>query len=106
MFSHNPPLLCTLRGAAKPDEIWIIHINPDTIQAHREPKSIGEIRYRRNILSGNLSLHQEIEFIRLINHWVRMGYLPPDKFKQVKLRFIQMLYELDRSRRWIGVHYL
>ncbi len=25
MFSHNPPLLCTLGANLKPDEIWVIH---------------------------------------------------------------------------------
>ncbi len=99
MFSHNPPLLCVLQGAIKPDEIWVIHINPDTIQEYREPVSIGEIRNRRNILSGNLSLHQEIDFIRMINDWIRLGYLPGDKFKHIKIRFIQMLYELDKESK-------
>ncbi len=99
MFSHNPPLLCTLQGTIKPDEIWVIHINPDTIQKYREPISTGEIRDRRNTLSGNLSLHQEIDFIRMINDWIRLGYLPGNKFKHVKIRFIQMLYELDKESK-------
>jgi NTE family protein len=99
MFSRNPPLLSTLSANLKPDEIWVIHINPDTIQKHREPISIGEIRNRRNILSGNLSLHQEIDFIRIINNWIRLGYLSGDKFKYVKVRFIQMLYELGKESK-------
>ncbi len=99
MFSRNPPLLCTLSANLKPDEIWIIHINPDTIQRYREPISIGEIRNRRNILSGNLSLHQEIDVIRMTNEWIRLGYLPGDKFKYVKVRFIQMLYELGKESK-------
>lgn len=100
VFSHNPPLLCILEGAKiKPDEIWVIHINPDTIQRYREPVSIGEIRNRRNTLSGNLSMHQEIDSIRRTNNWIRLGYLPGDKFKLIKLRFIQMLYELDKGTK-------
>jgi NTE family protein len=99
LFSRNPPLLCTLDANVKPDEIWVIHINPDTIQKYREPISIGEIRNRRNILSGNLSLHQEIDFIRMINNWIRLGYLSGDKFKHVNLRFIQMLYELGKESK-------
>ncbi len=100
MFSRNPPLLSILRRAnVKPDEIWIIHINPDTIEKYREPISIGEIRNRRNILSGNLSLHQEIEFIRMTNDWIRLGYLPGNGFKHVKIRFIQMLYEMDKTSK-------
>ncbi|KCZ73050.1 hypothetical protein ANME2D_00109 [Candidatus Methanoperedens nitroreducens] len=33
------------------------------------------------------------------NDWIRLGYLPGDKFKSIKLRFIQMLYELDRGTK-------
>ncbi len=100
MFSRNPPLLGILQGAnIKPDEIWVVHINPDTIQKYREPISTGEIHDRRNTLSGNLSLHQEIDFIRMTNDWIRLGYLPGDKFKHIKIRFIQMLYELDKESK-------
>ncbi len=80
MFSHNPPVLDFLEGedaSVKPDQIWIIHINPDTIQ--KEPISIGEIRHRRNTLSGNLSLHQEVNMIKLCNDMVKAGYLPSKK---------------------------
>ncbi len=98
MFSHNPPVLCILRGArVKPDEIWVIHINPDIFE--EEPISIGEIRRRRNELSGNLSLHQEINFIKLTNHWIRLGYLPGDMFKRTQIRFIQMLNKLDKESK-------
>ncbi len=47
----------------------------------------------------SVQLHQEIEFIRMINQWIGIGYLPTDRFKHVKLRFIQMLYELDKESK-------
>ena len=40
-------------------------INPETSES--EPKSMPEITDRRNELSGNLSLYQDIHFIRTVN---------------------------------------
>lgn len=98
MFSHNPPVMCILEDAkVKPDEIWVIHINPDTIL--NEPVSIGDIRHRRNTLSGNLSLHQELDFIKMINNWIKAGYIPGSEFKQCEVKFIEMLYDLDKESK-------
>ncbi len=109
LFSQNPPVRSFIEDAnihEKPDEIWIIQINPQTRQY--EPKSIREIEDRRNELSGNLSLHQEIDFIENVNKWVKAGYLPDDKYKHIEVRWIERLEEdldvaskLDRSPQFI-----
>jgi NTE family protein len=55
LFSQNPPV--RELPDAKPNEIWVIQINPETSAS--EPKSMPEIMDRRNDLSGNLSLSRK-----------------------------------------------
>ena len=97
LFSENPPIRSFLSGnkhaTVKPDEIWIIQINPE--RQRKEPRSLSEIGDRRNELSGNLSLNQEIYFVRQTNDWVNRGWLSPEHFKHVELRFIPLDIELD-----------
>jgi NTE family protein len=64
LFSQNPPV--RELTDAKPDEIWVIQIDPERRAV--EPKSMVDILDRRNELAGNLSLYQEIHFIEKINH--------------------------------------
>lgn len=98
LFSQNPPLRDFLAGvlddAKKPDEIWVVQINPVQAkleaaapgQQHagkrkstRAPDRIalrgGEIWDLRNALAGNLALNQEIGFVEAINR--RMEATPP-----------------------------
>jgi NTE family protein len=97
LFSENPPIRSFLSGHssrdAKPDEIWIIQINPE--QRRREPQSISEIGDRRNELAGNLSLNQELFFVRQTNDWLAKGWLSADHLKHVELRFIPLETDLD-----------
>jgi len=68
LFTSNPPVReftdGTLMGE-KPDEIWVVQINPQ--RQASEPQSIRDIDDRRNELSGNLALAQELYFIEKIN---------------------------------------
>ncbi len=97
LFSQNPPIRGFLGGQqpveAKPDEIWVIQINPDMLQ--NEPRQIGEITDRRNELAGNLSLNQELFFVEQINDWLETGWLPADHFKHVEVRKIPLTLKLD-----------
>jgi NTE family protein len=90
MFSQNPPVgdLMHQPPAQKPDELWVIQINPQEIDG--EPTSIEEIADRRNELSGNISLNQELGFIERINEWVETGKLPADEFSQTSIHRIEM----------------
>lgn len=91
LLSQNPPVrdfISTSAGASlKPDEIWVIQINPE--RRAKEPKSVVEIRDRSNELAGNLSLHQEVFFIEKVNEWIDRGYLPEGKYKHIEMRWIQ-----------------
>jgi predicted acylesterase/phospholipase RssA len=79
LFSQNPPIRNFLSGveddARKPDEIWVVQINPTEAKSeadgpHALPRIVfsgGEIWDLRNALGGNLSLNQELGFVDAIN---------------------------------------
>ena len=71
LFSQNPPVHDLLE--AKPDELWVIQINPTTRLT--EPRSLLDIADRRNELSGNLSLYQELHVIEKIDQLLDQGVL-------------------------------
>jgi NTE family protein len=110
LFSQNPPIrefLSGVENAAKPDEIWIIQINPDA--RDREPTLLREIEDRRNELSGNVSLRQELDFVQRVNDWLEAQWLPPHRFKRIHVRTIPLLEQaldaaskLDRGPGFIG----
>lgn len=113
LYSQNPPIQNFVAepalAANKPDEIWVIQINPETCQ--EEPTSVEDIQDRDNELAANLSLQQELGFIKKVNEWVNAGYLPPNKYKEVAVETIAMSAEisnrldfaskLDRSQAFI-----
>src|ERR687893_1150094 len=91
LFSQNPPV--NQLTDERPDEIWVIQINPKELET--EPRSVLEIADRRNELSGNLSLYQELRSIEKIDQLLEEGLLSRDgKYKQIVVRVI----ELSRSR--------
>ena len=97
LFSQNPPV--RELTDERPDEVWVIQINPKERQS--EPRTVAEIADRRNELSGNLSLHQELGFIERIDQMLEEGHLVRNgKYKQIAVRVI----ELSRSRfsRFLG----
>jgi NTE family protein len=64
LYSHNPPVRDFLSDEKedKPDELWIIRINPQQ-RGNRPPKTNASIIDRENELMGNLSLNKELDFI-------------------------------------------
>jgi len=91
LFSQNPPV--RELTDEEPDEIWVIQINPKELET--EPRTMVEIADRRNELSGNLSLYQELRSIEKIDQLLERGLLSSDgKYKQIVVRVI----ELSRSR--------
>ncbi len=109
LFSQNPPIRELPR--AKPDEIWVLQIDPK--KRDEEPKSMTDILDRRNELAGNISLYQEIHFVRKMNHLVeklgdpaaspeeRTLYVPGDEgeedreYRHIDIRWIRMSMPLD-----------
>jgi NTE family protein len=77
LFSQNPPLKPLLGDVPgrldAPDELWIVTINPRREAAI--PTDLEAISDRRNELAGNLSVTQELGFVRTVNRWVAEGEL-------------------------------
>lgn len=91
LFSQNPPVRDLL--ACKPDEIWVIQINPQARAT--EPRTMNEITDRRNELSGNLSLYQELHFIEKIDRLLEEGVIRDARYRPIAVRII----EKSRSER-------
>jgi len=99
LFSQNPPVRQFLDGESiehKPDEIWVVRINPQEIDPKDPLTSLEDIRDRENDLSGNLSLNQELDHILTVNNWLaRFG--PEDEAlrerKTIQVRTIKMRRE-------------
>lgn len=105
LYSSNPPI----RELAQlnPDEIWVIQINPEEIKDN--PTGVADLQDRRNELAGNLSLNQELYFVRRTNELVRQfGAYEDGKIKLrkrsdpskkeygiIKVRRIELTRELD-----------
>lgn len=86
LFSQNPPVRDLL--VTEPDEIWVIQINAKERSA--EPRTILEIADRRNELSGNLSLYQELHFIERMDSMIEEGHLVGGGYKPITIRIIEM----------------
>lgn len=74
LFSQNPPIKNFLAGVEEkermPGELWVLQINPRDYDVTQLESGIGD---RRNELSGNLSLNQEISFIEAVNKRITRG---------------------------------
>lgn len=105
LYSQNPPLR-DLAGA-EPDEIWVIQINPEEIDV--EPTATAKIADRQNELGGNLSLNQEIYFVRKINEIVRnlrerlggetLSVSDGKEYRVIKVRRIELSIPLYTSSK-------
>jgi NTE family protein len=88
LFSQNPPIRDLLAGRAveeKPEEIWLVRINPQGRDA--VPTTLEAVGDRRNELAGNLSVGQELAFVRRVNEWIADGLLP-ETYRPVAVRTI------------------
>ncbi|MGZ8988186.1 MAG: patatin-like phospholipase family protein [Allosphingosinicella sp.] len=99
LYSQNPPirdLLETSNKEHKPDEIWVIRINPQEFRPGEERLSLEDIRDRENDLAGNLSLNQELDHILTVNRWLDK-YAADNpllaRYKPIVVRTIKMTRE-------------
>jgi len=96
LFSENPPISEFISDTPleeRPDEIWVIRVNPMAIDF--VPGQVKEIIDRRNEMTGNLSLTQEIDFINVVNKWLENGYFNPSKtnFRHIDVKTFACLEE-------------
>ncbi|WP_211102317.1 hypothetical protein [Azospirillum brasilense] len=59
----------------KPDEVWIVRINPQEFYPASPNIGLEDIRERENNLAGNLSLNQELGAIMTINQRIERNGL-------------------------------
>lgn len=102
LFARNPPIKPFLdrpaTADAKPDELWIVQVNPDDRPA--EPRSLRAIADRRSELSGNVSLSEQVAFVEKVNDWVAEGWLPRELYKEVTVRRLSLGEQLPFSSRF------
>lgn len=105
LYSQNPPVRDFFRVADrenKPDEIWVIRINPQEYEADIDNMALADIRDRENDLAGNLSLHQELDHIVSLNEWISAygtDRPPLSNCKPVTVRTIKMNSPTTRNLR-------
>jgi NTE family protein len=91
LFSQNPPIHNLMEH--QPDELWLIQINSSTCA--RIPTDTHEILDRRNALSGNLSMEQELKFIDSINRAIAEKKIVDSKYRRIRVSRISLDRELN-----------
>jgi NTE family protein len=91
LFSQNPPVHDLLDHRL--DELWLIQINSSTCA--RVPQETHEILDRRNALSGNLSMEQELQFIEVINRAIARGKILDPRYRPVQISRISLDRDLS-----------
>jgi NTE family protein len=125
-FSGNPALH-PLIYRCQASDIVLIQINP--IERNTVPDTESEIMDRMNELTFNASLLTQMRAIDLVNRFIDKGYLPPERYRTVRLhridggealeaypasskssadgQLVDALFELGRQcgQRWLKKHY-
>jgi NTE family protein len=91
LFSQNPPIHSLVQHNI--DELWVIQINSSTCA--RVPTETHEILDRRNALSGNLSMEQELTYIERINRAIARGEVSGTRYNRIHISRISLDRELD-----------
>lgn len=106
LFATNPPVRELTDLPERPDEIWVVQINPQ--HRAREPRSMRDIVDRRNELAGNLSLGQELYFVDKVNRLLERHEGLGATYKTIRIRVVELDAEgldypskLDRSSAFI-----
>jgi NTE family protein len=93
LFSRNPPVREFTNLPERPDEIWVIQINPQ--RREHEPRTMPEIVDRRNELSGNLALGQELAFIVKVNELLAEHASLAARYQPIAIRVVDLGLTLD-----------
>jgi NTE family protein len=125
-YSGNPALH-PLIYRCKASDIVLIQINP--VERNAVPSSSAEITDRVNELTFNASLLAQMRSIDFVNRLIDKGYLPPERYRTVRLHridggealeaypasskasadgdLIEALFELGRQcgKRWLKKHW-
>jgi NTE family protein len=90
LYAHNPPIEALLKLGEKPEEIWIIRLNPRSRAA--EPRTAEDIEDRRNELAGNLPLDQELDSLSLVNRMLAHAPVLAERcgYRQITVREVEL----------------
>lgn len=102
LYSQNPPVSQFLEACdneEKPDEIWVVRINPQEIDYEVRYYSLEDIRDRENDLAGNLSLNQELDHIVLVNKLITKHRDKNPYFADLKLVDVRTI-KMERETVW------
>ena len=88
LFTNNPPIRELTHLPNRPTEIWVVQLNPQS--RAEEPRSIRDIEDRRNELSGNLSLGQELYFIQKINDLLAKHASLAEHYHHIQIRVVEL----------------
>jgi NTE family protein len=88
LFATNPPVREFTDLDERPDEIWVVQLNPQ--HRRQEPRTMREIADRRNELAGNLSLGQELYFVDRINQLIDSHEALTARYKRIRLRVVEL----------------
>jgi len=86
LFSINPPIYALTHHEPRPQEIWVIQINPQ--KAAHAPVTMRQITDRRNELSGNVSLNKELDMIETINRMLAAGRIVANGYRHITVRVV------------------
>ncbi len=95
LFSQNPPIHDLTSFSI--DELWLIQINSSSCS--RVPQHVTEIKDRRNELSGNISMEQELRFVETINRGLAEGFVSAAKYRPIVVHRIQLDRELGYASK-------
>lgn len=95
LFSQNPPIHDLT--SYNINELWVIQINPSTCAT--VPTETHEIIDRRNELSGNISLEQELRIIEMMNRLIANGTVCHSKYHPIHVARIVLDRELDYASK-------
>jgi NTE family protein len=98
LFTRNPPIRELTKLPEPPDEIWVIQIDPQ--RREREPRAMPEIVDRRNELSGNLALGQELYFVEKINELLAEHPGLRTRYKPIGIRVVELGLTLDYTSKF------
>ena len=96
LFSQNPPIrqfTTEVPPEEKPDEIWIVRISP--VERDDPLRTLADIRDRRQELTANISLQQEIHTIEAVNDLIQNEVIDDEDYKIIEVSEVSVGADLD-----------
>lgn len=96
LFSQNPPIADIFDLDEKPDEVWVIRVEPRT--RAKLPVTAAEIEDRSKELAFSNALEHELKSVERINRWLAAGVSLPG-YKTVNVRQLTLDLDVDNASK-------